>query len=645
MKLTKLHLENFRIHKDSTLALGESAFVVIRGSNFAGKTTIGQGLSMCLTPSTSGLDAQGRGFASKIKRGATKAVITADFQTKRHTIQRTVTLNANAPGRTQKTVCLSDPSWKPKKFDDEIDKQKAALTVVLNTGAFLRMDEKEQKNLLAGLALPSYYEFDRQTIAEVEAIFGESSINFMGEPFAAINLAYKKLFDERQIVNRQVKEFAIPEALTVPEDVDSHSLQEKLTSLREQRREKQHERDQAVAEASKEETARQRAKDKVQQALDGDYRRGNSIREKLIKEGQLAYLRKIADSQPELIKLTKEREASSRLRSHLDIQVKALEAVPWNAKECPTCEQPVVADNLKRLGEKLKASMRESDGTLGVIDQKIKALGDVDEAVALIERHEEALTELGVFEDQAGERKQQIEQAERGIPGPTLFDFAPFNVSISEVEMEIERLSGLLRPVIVAEERRKEIAIKQGQLTVLKQKAATLDKLVKYFDKGGIKAKLIGQYIGGFEFKLNEVMGAWGYSCALSIEPYSFDVTNRRGDVIPVRELSGAEEVMFSLAFQCAVSQSASIGMVVIDEVAMFLPEIRRVLNARLYDMIQRGFLEQVILLVADTSELAPSLPGAAFYMVDNGEVHPLPQNLAVRKETQSERRNDQRIA
>jgi len=644
MKLIKLHLENFRIHKDSTLSLGESAFVVIRGSNFAGKSTIGQGLSMCLTPSTTGLDAQGRGYASKIKRGATRAVITADFQTKRHLIERTVTLNANAAGRTQKTVCLSDPSWKPTKFDDEIDRQKAALTVVLNTDAFLRMDEKEQKNLLAGLALPSHYDFDRQIVADVEAVLGEWSVNFTGEPFAAINLAYKKLFDERQIVNRQVKEFVIPEALAAPEDVDSNSLQSRLAELREQRREKQRERDQAVAEASKEETARQRAKDKVQQALDGEYRRGNSIRDKLVKEGQLVYLRKIAESKPELDRLMKEREASLRLRNHYDIQLKALEAVPWNAKECPTCEQPVDVENLKRLSEKLKKDIRESNGTLGVVEQKIKALGDVDDAIALIERHEAALKELGAFDEQAEERKKQIEEAERDIPGPTLFDFAPFNISISEIELEIERLSGLLRPVIVAEERRKEIAIKQGQLAVLKQKAATLDRLVKYFDKGGIKAKLIGQYIGGFESKLNEVMGAWGYSCALSIEPYSFDVTNARQDVIPVRELSGAEEVMFSLAFQCAVSQTANIGMVVIDEVAMFLPEIRRVLNARLYDMIQRGFLEQVILLVADTSEQASSLPGAAFYMVENGEVRALPAN-GVRKETQSERRNDQRIA
>jgi DNA repair exonuclease SbcCD ATPase subunit len=287
--------------------------------------------------------------------------------------------------------------------------------------------------------------------------------------------------------------------------------------------------------------------------------------------------------------------------------------------------------------------LKDVNNSLYVIEQKIKALGDVDEAIGLIEAHEKAERELDAFDAQASGRQQEIEKARQNMPGPTLFDFAPYNESIGECDAEIERLSGLLRPVIVAEERRKEIEVKRSQLAVLKNRATVLDQLVKYFDKDGIKAKLIGQYIGGFEQKLNEVMGAWGYSCDLTIEPYSFDVTNARGDVIPVRELSGAERVMFSLAFQCAVSRTASIGMVVIDEVAMFLPEIRPVLNERLYQMIKEGYLEQVIMLVADSSERAPSMPGMAFYMVDEGVVYPLSQNGSLRKEKTSERRDDQR--
>jgi hypothetical protein len=124
------------------------------------------------------------------------------------------------------------------------------------------------------------------------------------------------------------------------------------------------------------------------------------------------------------------------------------------------------------------------------------------------------------------------------------------------------------------------------------------------------------------------VLSAWGYACTLSIEPYSFDVTNARGNVIPVRELSGAERVMFLAGLQCAVSRTANLGIVVIDEIAMLLPELRPVLNQRLYEMIQQGYLDQVVLLVADVSEQAP--PGAVVFMVEEGKVHELRSRVLV---------------
>jgi hypothetical protein len=152
--------------------------------------------------------------------------------------------------------------------------------------------------------------------------------------------------------------------------------------------------------------------------------------------------------------------------------------------------------------------------------------------------------------------------------------------------------------------------------------------------------------VNTFEHRLNEVLNAWGYSCALSIEPYSFDVTTAREDVIPLRELSGAERVMFSLAFQCAVSRTANIGIVVIDEVATLLPELRTTMYRQLHGMVRDGYLDQVIMLVADTSEELPSKPlaGSAFFMVDGGAVYPL-SNSFPRKEPTSERTAERSIA
>jgi DNA repair exonuclease SbcCD ATPase subunit len=597
MRITRLHLENFRIHRNSTLEFNGSSLVMIRGRNWSGKSSIGQGLSMCFTPSTTGLDPRGNDFASKIRRGEDKAVITADVQTKTHLIRRTVTLNAGVAGRRRTSECLSKPDWNPGPFDDKLDALKPALTVALNTDAFLRMDPKEQMNLLAGLALPARYEFDAEIVASVDAILGSGKVNFQGEPFAAINKAYKLLFDERTIVNRQVREFIIPESLPVPAGVDSLSLQENITHLRMERRDRERERDQAVHAAAKAEAERERVRAK---------------RQSLLPDEKLAELRAVVGKKEEFDRLNAERKRTETVLDEYLAQLAHYEEIPEDGSKCPTCDQPIDLDRLKEMVAIATESMKEvRDQHSGLIRQ-IREMGDVEAAIRAVAQHEAVLKEL--------------EAAKVSESAP--FDFQPYEQSLAEIDAEVETLGNQLRPVIAAEERRKEIAIRQGQLKRLKENAALLDRLVKYFDKDGIKAKLIGDYIGGFEHKLNEVMSAWGYGCSLSIEPYSFDISTARGDVIPVRELSGAERIMFSLAFQCAVARTAGIGMVVIDEVAMFEPELRPVLNKRLWEMIQNGYLEQVILLVADSSEQPPKVPGSAVFMVEDGEVHELRSQL-----------------
>lgn len=599
MKITRLRLENFRIHRDTVLAIGDNSFVVIRGRNFAGKSTIGQALSMCLTPTAPGLDSAGRDYQSKIKRGADKAVITADIQAKRYLIQRTVTLNTNTSGRTRFSVCLSDPDWNPAPFDKKLEEHKAALIVALNTDAFLLMGEKEQKNLLAGLALPARYDFDREIVESVNTALENDAPNFEGEPFVAINQAYKKLFEERQAVNRRVRETTIPDPLPVPVGVDSHALQDRLTSLRMERRTCQERRDDAVGVASRAEVERERIKAK---------------KKSLLSDEKLVYLRKIAARKEEFDRLTKERKRNeAAIDEHLKYLGK-LDMIPDDTTKCPTCDQVIDPERLKEMVAISTVSLQEvRDHNLAVY-REIKALGDVSEAADLIAKHEATLKELAAVE----------------MPEPVLFDFRPYDQTIGECDAEIEKLSAQLRPVIAAEERAKEIAIRQEQFDRLKEKAALLDRLVKYFDKDGIKAKLLGEYIGGFECKINEVMGAWGYSCALSIEPYSFDVTNARGDVNPVKELSGSERLLFSIALQCAVSRTAGIGLVVADEITLFLPELRPVLFRRLFEMIQNGYLEQTVLLIADTSEVVPNLPGSVFFLVEDGAVRRLEREVAV---------------
>jgi DNA repair exonuclease SbcCD ATPase subunit len=622
MRLKKVEIENFRLHTHSVLDFDDAKFIVIRGKNMAGKSSIAQAISMTLTPSTDGLDPRGAGYADKIKTNQQKAVISADVQGKSHLVRRTVTMSQT--NRTPKSECLDDPEWNPYPFEKQLENNRPALSVAINTDLFISMDEKEQKKLLAQLVLPSRYDFPQDKISAVNKALGEGVINFAGEPFEIIEKSYKKLFDERAVCNRQVKDFVIPDPLPVASGIDSQALEAKMNAAKEEKRKLDERRNAAITSAreaaankAKLQTRVQNHQERVDQVT-AEYRRAEA---EILSDPRLKAAQQLAAMKPSLDKLTQESTALGEEVKRLKVAVDRIEALPEAGSTCPTCDQIVSPEKLtamaQELGVKFGHAKKKYDETL----QQMKALGDVEGSVTAIDKHNRAVEERsrlqGILSEKTKLLKDDTEQLEK-LNGVT-DNSGSFDEPLRKLEEQIEVILSQLRPVIAAEERRVEIELRNKQLAALQAKAASLNDLVSYFDKDGIKASLLKEYIGGFESKINETMRVWGYSCALSVEPYEFKVTGARGGTLPVKELCGAEKVMFSLALQCAVSRTAGVGFVVIDEVAMFLPELRPKLNEKLFEMVSEGHLEQVILLVADTSEAVPPLPNAAFFMVEDG--------------------------
>ncbi len=631
MKLKKVRLQAFRNHSDSIIDIGNATFVVIKGDNFAGKSSIGQGISMGLTPSTSGLDAQGRGYARKIKRGETKSVITLDVQGGTHLVQKTVTLNTNQSGRTQKCVCLDDPDWKPLPFDTFLDRFKDALMVTLNTDYFvLRMGEKEQKKLLAQLALPERYDFPDDKIKEIERLLGEGAIDFSGEPFAVIDKAYKKLFDERQIVNRQVKEFNIPELLPIDPSVDSVGLENEIEKLKHAQRLLRADRDRAVeasGELEQKRTKLQTTIDNLRKDVQGRKEKLDEIEKQILSPAKVSEFQKIADRKPQYDKLVQEQHFNLGCIHTKDQELARLEMLPDAGTTCPTCDQVIDAERLKKMNADLVVEREKYITRNPEIMRELKELGDVEGAITAIATHTHKVKEKSEITQELSAKVQTGKKTREQLDAlePASDPRETFVQPLADIDRQIDEATNKLRPVIAAEERKKEVAQRTKILDGLKANAAALDELVKYFDKDGIKAKLLAEYIGGFENKVNEVTEAWGYKCSLSIDPYEFLVTNSRGDTIPVSELSGGEELMFSLALQCAVSRATGINMIVADKMDTFLPEQRLKANMCLYKMTKSGMLEQVIMIVADTDKnIQQARPEFAFFYVTDGSVERL---------------------
>lgn len=635
MRLRKLTLQNYRNHKDSTLDFDKANFIIVRGANASGKTSVGQALSLNLTTTTMGLGAIGQGYERKITKGERQAIITAEIQGQ-HILENIVTLSLNGSGRTQQVKCLDAPSDKKtvNGFENFLSRYKDALGIALNTDAFATLDNKGQKDLLAKLVLPARYDFPEDTQLAVHEVIGANQVNFDEEPFAVIEKAYKLLYKERETVNRQVKEFVIPDALPTVTGVDSESLQKELTEIKGQRTKLQADRDAAVTRANEIEVTRARLQTKIDGLLAEVSKGGDRLKEletKIITPEKVKALQATVARASEVAALRKQLSAWEGGIGVAKEQIEHLRRIlekGLNDTKCPTCDQVIDTGKIDAMIVGLGKDETDAVGKATELKDKIKAIGDVEAASAQLKDYEAAAKEKIALEatltgtvktgkDTRAELNKLADKQDATLP---------FNDPLGTLQARGEKVVEQLRPVIAAEERARDIETKTKQRSELEKKAAKLQELVVYFDKDGVKKTLIAQYIGGFQNKLNTVLSAWGYSTSLSFDLSNFDVTTPRGYVGPVKELSGAEGHIFKAAFQCAVSSLANIGLVVVDEIEELGEDIRQPLYMAIYQLIQQGALEQAILIGYSTDKTVPNpqAPGSKYFFVENGTVEVL---------------------
>ena len=627
MRVRKLNLKNYRIHQDSTLDCGDASFVILRGRNFSGKTSFAEALSMNLAQTTVSLDGQGKGFTDKIAQGQSKAIITAEIQGT-HLLRNMVTLNTNTSGRTSNVECLDDPDNNKivNGFSNFLKDRKEAILIATNTDFYSKLDQKSQTDLLAKLVLPAHYDFPADKIETTNNLL-DAPINFDGMPFDVITAAYKATYKQREIVNRQVKEFTIPDALPIPKGVDSESLQTQLKGIREQRTKIQSDRDAAVAKTNEVEVTRGRLQTKIE-GLRADLDRGKKklvqLESSILGEEEIKALTHVAAKADELEKLKSDHAGILGAIRTVKQQIERLKDISEKGATCPTCDQDIDAGKIATLIVELQKESVNADARIQEVDTQIEAIGNVQDAIDTLKSHNNAVKEKAELEVSLTKtvKEGKTTKAELEALGNKVDATEPFTQPLADLQAQEDKVNEQLHPVIAAEERASEITRLTAQKENLVKKAATLNELVVYFDKDGVKKKLIEAHIGSFEAKLREVMSAWGYECSLS-EDLRFEVKTARGYVGPVKEISGAEEHIFKVAFQCAVSIAAGIKMVVIDEVEELGSDIRNNLYQVIFSLIQEGKLEQAIMIgySLDKTLPNPQAPGSKYFYVEEGSV------------------------
>ncbi len=636
MRLKKLRVQSYRNHQDSTLTIGDATFVVLRGANGAGKTSLVDGFSMNMAQTCVSLSGDGKGYVKKIAQGEGKSTITAEVETD-HLFKSTVVLNVNTSGRTSDAECLDvEDEQEARKAVTEFKKfltdNKPALLIAANTNYFQKLEEKEQTNLLAKLVLPSRYDFPQDKIEATNGYL-DAPINFDAEPFEVISKSYKLLYKEREVANRQVKEFTIPDSLPIPKGVDSESLNAQLTGIREQRTKLQKERDAAVAKANEIEVKRATLTTKIV-GLRAEVERGKKRLGELdafiLPDDKVKELTALAGKADELAKLKTEHAGIHNSILVYSKEIKRFNEILEQGKTCPVCDQDIDESKMKTAIDALKEEHAAADQKIQALDTKIESIGDIAGAKESLRKHDAAVkerTELTASLMKTVETGKATKAELEALPEASNATL-PFNDPLSGLQAQEDKLNEQLRPVIQAEERKVEIDRLTKQKDKLVAKAAKLNELVIYWDKDGVKKTLISQYIGGFEGKINSVLDAFGCSASLAFDPMSFDVTTKRGYVGSIKELCGAEEEIFKRAFQCAVAIASGIKMVVIDEMEELGSDIRAKLFGAVYGLMQDGLLEQAIFIEFSLDKTTPPkekrVPNSRYFYVEDGTVEEL---------------------
>lgn len=623
MKITRLKLLNWRNHAETILKLDR--LTVIRGANHSGKSGVQQALEFALTGRCDSTDAKGAGMAGLIRQGYDKAGVLMEL-VGANTYQATCMLTGK-PERTLTFTNPSDPSDRGEKVKAWIEQNRPVLSCLLNSRYFIGLKPADQKTLLSSIILRASHDWGEDVKAKCQQVHIASQIPWGSAPFDVIEAGYKAAFEKRTEINRDIKNLHVPDPLAAPTGLSvstSAEAREKLAQL--------------TLELNK---------------YEGD--RKSAERARIQAEHQVGSLRRRIEDYEARIK--QEREVLGTIETLSPKQVKDLEKVAANAKkwadkdaelalirkdlagvdailkmfdaldgkkECPTCGREVTDDWLTaamapHIEKKNSLMGRERDalkeqaalGNVAAAQQKLaeyKANETREKRCRALIAENEALLKTS---------RSELEEIEGNMP-PAL---AADPQEMVDLRAEIANLQKAISELAVVDARAKEIERAKERERGLVQAAATLDWLVSYFGKDGIKAKMLAEDIGPFTDAMNQALAAWGYACSFEIEPYGFRVTNLvTKATLPIELLSGSERLRFAVAFQVALAQVSGIGLVVIDEADILDNEGR----SALYELLLASDIDQAIAIGTNESLEVPAVEGVVFYAMQDGKAHQL---------------------
>ena len=636
MKIASIAIKDFRVYESAAITF-DQPLSLFRGLNHSGKTSLAQAIKLNLSKCADGTDPRGAGALDKVRLGANKAIIETVIEGKQGLVTLTTQYGPGKTGRTQKIATDPVNEKVAAGFDKYLDSNQERLSCVLDSNYFVSQKPEQQKAILATLVLPTSYEFNPEMVATATKHLG--AFLWADSPVKVIDQVYEAAYGARRTAKAALAAIRVPSKPMEPK-YTAEVVQEKLGKLR--------------AAAAKESKAISGGGTvqigRIEQSLEQERQKlataTGDLDALILQRDELDGKVLAGDKLKEIERLAAGRKLFNQLDAKIatfDAEIKAQREAqsiyeellqddagnPVDHANCPTCTQAITRKFIDGKISEHKELEAEAAAAKASLRNEQMDLGSIQGAEKQLEANEQTIRDaialgrtIKTVQARIDEAQAAIETLAAQLVQAKANEQAPADsTKLDSINAEISQWEAQLSPAVNYNAILEQIKTLTAQWVEQKDTVDDLEVLCTHFGKDGIKAQLIAEHIAEFTTTINSVLAAWGYSAKLEIEPYSFLVTTATGGELPLKELSGSEKLMFSVALQTAIAVHGKIRMVVVDEGDTFVgPERGRLLGC-LKKLLDAGILDQAVVFASETEQTKINKAGVATYWIEAGKV------------------------
>ncbi len=611
MKIHSIALKDFT-HYEATVLDLEDTISIIVGENAAGKTSVVDAVTFCLTGHCDRTDRAGRGAEAMVRTGAKEAMaglrIGKAWEAGPHMLTRKIPGGLKIDGAEGGQKELQDYLYEVLGASD------GAVTAALNTHAFLDLPPAEQKGLLfglLGLELTPGAVMD-MIIKEAAEITGrDATVRLLeatprklyeGGPAEVFAKLYKHFYDLRRDAKRKLKDLGEQPRLTaVPDTGEKDKLLGEVEGLEQLLYEVRSRADQA----GKADEYRSRLEAEIA-ALQKDLETATDTK---AAQAQLESVRE------ELVGLRRDRDvAASKAASYLEAAEAFREA---GAKECLGAPGIVTCPLTKPKRQDLVKEL-----TLKEQEFAEKA-AEASDAIGLLEPRRQELEVMAnapdrpTLEGMISERQKQLDELSEPV------DTTKAKAEIADLEARIAERRAALEDITRAEGAREAVERQASERDRLSEEVDVLEVLVKLTSPQGIPGRLLGETIGPLQDLANErllQLTGGRYQLVFSMEP-DFNIVVTHDDVeSDLKRLSSSERMRIGVIIQDAISRLSGLRMMVIDNADILDPHNRMLLTETLLT-IKDDYDTIIVLSTGDPAAVTdPEIEDVAVYRLVDGQ-------------------------